>query len=145
MAMRNSRKEKARVKARMRRERKQVLHFDRRGEVLLYSGVSGKTVDYIRLSQADHTIFVVVAFTDRTEWSVTLNSISVVAASLYAPGDGDLGDLEPIAERGHILLSETDQIQWSQIKQTETWISLFEETEQGSLPAWAMDHREGQE
>jgi hypothetical protein len=97
--------------------RKQAIHFDRRGGVLFYRGATGKTVDHIRLSQADHTIFVVVAFTDRTEWSVTLNFIPVAAVSLYAPGDGDLGDLEPIAESGHILLPETGHIQWSQIKQ----------------------------
>ena len=88
----------------MGRARKQAIHFDRRGGVLFYRGTSGKRVDHIRLSQADHTIFVVVAFTDRTEWSVTLNSIPVAAVSLYAPGDGNLGDLEPIAESGHILL-----------------------------------------
>jgi hypothetical protein len=101
----------------MSRARKQAIHFDRRGGVLFYRGATGKTVDHIRLSQADHTIFVVVAFTDRTEWSVTLNSIPVAAVSLYAPGDGDLGDLEPIAESGHILLPGTGHIQWSQIKQ----------------------------
>jgi hypothetical protein len=43
----------------------------------------------VHRSQADHTILVVVAFTDHTEWSVTLNSIPVAAVSLYAPGDGD--------------------------------------------------------
>jgi hypothetical protein len=74
-------------------------------------------VDHIRLSQADHTVFVVVAFTDRTEWSVTLNSMPVATVSLHAPGDGDLGDLEPIAESGYILLPETGHIQWDQIKQ----------------------------
>jgi hypothetical protein len=117
VAMCNRRKEEAREKACMTRVRKQAIHFDRRGGVLFYQGASGKTVDHIRLSQADHTIFVVVAFTDRTEWSVTLNSIPVAAVSLYAPGDGDLGDLEPIAESGHILLPETGHIQWDQIKQ----------------------------
>ena len=74
-------------------------------------------MDHIRLSQADYTTFVVVAFTDRTEWSVTLNSMPVVTVSLYAPGDGDLGDLEPIAESGHLLLPKTGHIQWDQIKQ----------------------------
>ncbi|MGH9560742.1 MAG: hypothetical protein ACRD3S_04740 [Terracidiphilus sp.] len=68
-------------------------------------------MDHIRLSQGDHTVFVVVAFTDRTEWSVTLNSIPVAAVSLYVPSDGDLGDLEPIAESGQILLPETGHIQ----------------------------------
>jgi hypothetical protein len=48
----------------MSRARKQTIHFDRRGGVLFYRGASGKTVDHIRLSQADHTILVVVAFTD---------------------------------------------------------------------------------
>ena len=101
----------------MNRARKHAIHFDRRGGVLFYRKASGKTVDHIRLSQGDHTVFVVVAFTDRTEWSVSLNSIPVAAVSLYAPGDGDLGDLEPIAESGHTLLPETGLIQWSQIKQ----------------------------
>jgi hypothetical protein len=101
----------------MSRARKQTIHFDRRGGVLFYRGAFGKTVDHIRLSQGDHTVFVVVAFTDRTEWSVTLNSISVAAVSLYAPGDGDLGDLEPIAESGYTLLPESGHIQWDQIKQ----------------------------
>jgi hypothetical protein len=101
----------------MSRARKQAIRFDRRGGVLFYQGASGKTVDHIRLSQGDHSVFLVVAFTDRTEWSVTLNSIPVAAVSLYGPGDGDLCDLEPIAESGHILLPETGQFQWSQIKQ----------------------------
>ena len=35
-----------------------------------------------------------LAFTNRTEWSVTPNSMLVAAVALYAPGDGDLGDLE---------------------------------------------------
>jgi len=104
-------------KAWMNRARKQVIRFDRRGGVLFYRGASGKTVDHIRLSETDHTIFVVVAFTDRTEWSVTLNLIPVAAASLYAPGDGDLEDLEPIAESGHTLLPESGHIRWDQIKQ----------------------------
>jgi hypothetical protein len=60
---------------------------------------------------------VVVAFTDRTEWSITLNSIPVAAVSLCAPDDGDLGDLESIAESGHFLLPETSHIRWSQIRQ----------------------------
>jgi len=101
----------------MSRARKQAIHFGRRGGVLFYRGASGKTVDHIRLSQGDHTVFVVVAFTDRSEWSVTLNSISVAAVSLYAPGDGDLGDLEPIAQSGHTLLPESGHIQWDKIKQ----------------------------
>jgi hypothetical protein len=101
----------------MSRAHKTAIRFDRRGGVLFYRGASGKTVDHIRLSQGDHTVFLVVAFTDRTEWSVTLNSIPVAAVSLYAPGDGDLGDLEPIAESGHTLLPETGHIQWDQIKQ----------------------------
>ena len=101
----------------MSKAQKSAIRFDRRGGVLFYRGAFGKTVDHIRLSQADHTIFVVVAFTDRAEWSVTLNSIPVAAVSLCVPSDGDLGDLEPIAESGHILLPETDHIQWSQIKQ----------------------------
>lgn len=84
-----------------------MIYFDRRGGVLFYRGASGKTVDHIRLSQGDHTVFLVVAFTDRTEWSVTLNSMPVATDSLYAPGDGDLSDLEPIAESGYILLPET--------------------------------------
>jgi hypothetical protein len=117
VAMCNCRNEEAQRKAWMNRVRKQAIHFDRRGGVLFYRGASGKTVDHIRLSQADHTIFVVVAFTDRTEWSITLNSIPVAAVSLCAPGDGDLGDLESIAESGHILLPETGHIQWDQIKQ----------------------------
>jgi hypothetical protein len=66
----------------MRRERKQAIRFDRRGGVLFYRGAFGKTVDHIRLSQGDHTIFVVVAFTDRTEWSVTPNSVPVAAVAL---------------------------------------------------------------
>ena len=101
----------------MSRARKKTIRFDRRGGVLSYRGASGKTVDHIRLSQGDHTVFVIVAFTDRTEWSVTLNSVPIAAVSLCAPGDGDLGDLEPIAESGHILLPETGHIQWDQIKQ----------------------------
>lgn len=101
----------------MERARKQAIHFDRRGGVLFDRGASGKTVDHIRLSQADHTIYMVVAFTDRTEWSVALNSIPVAAVSLCAPDDGDLGDLEPIAESGHTLLPESGHLQWSQIKQ----------------------------
>jgi hypothetical protein len=101
----------------MSRARKKAIRFDRRGAVLFYREASGKTVDHIRLSQGDHTVFVVAAFTDRTELSVTLNSIPIAAVSLYAPGDGDLGDLEPIAESGHILLPETGHIQWDQIKQ----------------------------
>lgn len=101
----------------MSRVRKQAIRFDRRGGVLFYRGASGKTVDHIRLSQGEHTVFVVVAFTDRTEWSVTLNSIPVTAVSLYAPGDGDLGNLEPVAESGYILLPESGHIQWDQIKQ----------------------------
>jgi hypothetical protein len=117
VAMCNSRNEEAQGRAWMSRARKQVIHFDRRGGVLLYRGASGKTVDHIRLSQADHTIIVVVAFTDRTEWSVTLNQIPVAAVSLYAPGDGDLEDLEPIAESGHTLLPESGHIQWDKIKQ----------------------------
>ena len=100
----------------MSRARKKPIRFDRRGGVLFYRGASGKTVDHIRLSQGDHTVFVVVAFTDRTEWSVTLNSIPVAAVSLCAPGDGDLDDLEAIAESGYTLLPETGHIQWSQIK-----------------------------
>jgi hypothetical protein len=101
----------------MSRTRTQSIRFDRRGGVLFYRGASGKTVDHIRLSQADHTIFVVVAFADRTEWSVTLNSIPVATVSLYVPGDGNLGDLEPIAESGYTLLPESGHIEWSQIKQ----------------------------
>jgi hypothetical protein len=101
----------------MSRAHKKAIRFNRRGRVLIYRGASGKTVDHIRLSQGDHTVLLVVAFTDRTEWSVTLNSLPLAAVSLYAPGDGDLGDLEPIAESGHILLPETGHIQWSQIKQ----------------------------
>ena len=101
----------------MKKVRKQAIHFDRRGGVLVYRGAFGKTVDHIRLSHGDHTIFIVVAFTDRTEWSVTLNSIPVAAVSLYAPNGGDLGDLEPLAESGYILLPESGHIQWSQIKQ----------------------------
>ena len=101
----------------MSKARKQAIHFDRRGGVFFYRGASGKTVDHIRLSQGDHTVFVVVAFTDHTAWSVSLNSIPVASVSLYAHGDGDLGDLEAIAESGHTLLPETGYIQWSQIKQ----------------------------
>lgn len=101
----------------MSRARKKAIRFDRRGGVLFYRGASGKTVDHIRLSQGDHTVFVVVAFTDRTEWSVSINSIPVAAVSLYAPGDGDHGDLEAIAESGHTLLPESGHIRWDQIKQ----------------------------
>lgn len=101
----------------MSRARRKAIRFDRRGGVLFYRGASGKTVDHIRLSHGDHTVFVIVAFTDRTEWSVTLNSTPVAAVSLYAPGDGELGDLEPIAESGHILLPGIGNIQWDQIKQ----------------------------
>ena len=101
----------------MGRARKKAILSDRRGGVLLYRGASGKTVDHIRLSRGDHTVFVVVAFADRTEWSVALNSIPVAAISLYAPDDGDPGDLEAIAESGHILLPETGHIQWDRIKQ----------------------------
>jgi hypothetical protein len=95
----------------MSRVRKQAIRFDRRGGVLFYRGAYGKTVDDFRLSQGDHTVFVVEAFTDRTEWSVSLNSIPVAAVSLYAPSDGDHGDLEAIAESGHTLLPETGHIQ----------------------------------
>lgn len=101
----------------MNKARKREIHFDRRGEVLFYRGAKGKTVDHIRLSQADRRmIFVVVAFTDRTELSVTLDTFPVVAASLYAPDKGDDGDLEPIAESGHTLLPESGCVQWDQIK-----------------------------
>jgi hypothetical protein len=101
----------------MNKARKKEIHFDRRGEVLFYRGVQGKTVDHIRLSQADRrTIFIVVAFTDRTELSVTLDTFPVTAVSLYAPDKGDDGDLEPIAESGRTLLPESGCVQWDQIK-----------------------------
>jgi hypothetical protein len=101
----------------MNRERKKPIHFDRRGGVLFYRGAKGKTVDYFRLSHGDHTIYVIATFTDHTELSITLNSVPVAAVSLYAPGGGDLGDLEPIAESGYTLLPESGHIQWDEIKQ----------------------------
>jgi hypothetical protein len=101
----------------MNKARKKEIHFDRCGEVLFYRGGQGKTVDHIRLSQADRrTIFFVVAFTDRTELSVTLDTFPVAAVTLYAPDKGDDGDLEPIAESGHTLLPESGCVQWDQIK-----------------------------
>ncbi len=101
----------------MNKARKKEIHFDRRGEVLFYRGAQGKTVDHIRILQADRrTIFIVVAFTDRTELSITLDTFPVAAVSLYAPDKGNDGDLEPIAESGHTLLPESGCVQWDQIK-----------------------------
>jgi hypothetical protein len=57
----------------MSRARKKAIHFDRRGGVLFYRGAKGKTLDHIRLSQGDNTVFVVVAFSATSFFPLTFN------------------------------------------------------------------------
>ena len=57
------------------------------------------------------------AFTDRTEWAVTLDSVSVAKITVSAPDGGELGDLEPVAESGYIRLPDGySPFQWDQIE-----------------------------
>lgn len=69
----------------MSKARKKTIALERQGDVVIEYGAKGKTVDHIRFSRSDiRTLFVAVAFTDRTEWAVTFDSVSVAKVTLAA-------------------------------------------------------------
>ncbi len=97
---------------------KKAIDLEQQGDVVIEYGAKGKTVEHIRFSRSDiRTLFVVVAFTDRTEWAVTLDSVSVAKVTVSAPDGGELGDLEPVAESSYIRLPDGySPFQWEQIE-----------------------------
>lgn len=101
---------------------KKAIELERQGDVVIEYGAKGKTVDHIRFSRSDtRTLFVVVTFTDRTEWAVTLDSVSVAKITVSAPDGGELGDLEPVAESSYIRLPDGySPFQWDQIETLKT-------------------------
>ncbi len=102
----------------MSKTRKKAIELERQGDVVIEYGAKGKTVDHIRFSRSDtRTLFVVVVFTDCTEWAVTLDSVSVAKVTVSVPDGGELGDLEPFAESSYIRLPDGySPFQWEQIE-----------------------------
>jgi hypothetical protein len=102
----------------MSKARKKAIDLERQGDFVIEHGAKGKTVDHIRLSRSDvRTLFVVVTFTDRTEWAVTLDSVSVAKVTVSVPDGEELGDMEPVAESRYIRLPDGySPFQWDQIE-----------------------------
>ena len=81
-----------------------TIRLEHESGALFDHSVKGKKVDHIRFSQAERSVvYVTVVFSDRSEWSISLDSFSLPTArvSHFVSIEDD-----PIAETGLMFLPD---------------------------------------